>query len=230
MIIFKRVFVWAGGALFVGSLAACAYAYGVVWAAPGTGSRFGVLAALAADSLLFAIFALHHSLFARDRAKDLVARIVPPPLVRSVYVWTASALLLAVVLLWQPVGGDLYAVAGWPRIALAALQLAGVWFIARSVSRIDPLELAGITQGSRPDALQIAGPYRLVRHPLYLGWILIVFGAAHMTGDRIAFAAISTAYLVVAIPWEERSLRRVFGAAYADYQRAVRWRVIPFVY
>ena len=151
-------------------------------------------------------------------------------MIRSFYVWIASALLLVVVVLWQPVGGDLYAVAGWRRIGLLALQLAGVWLIARSVAQIDPLELAGIRPAARREALQIAGPYRLVRHPLYLGWILIVFGAAQMTGDRFAFAAISTAYLLVAIPWEERSLRRAFGAAYAEYERIVRWRVLPFVY
>ena len=57
-----------------------------------------------------------------------------------------------------------------------------------------------------------------------------VFGAAHMTGDRLAFAVISTAYLVVAIPWEERSLLRVFGEEYARYKQQVRWRVVPYLY
>jgi len=227
---FERVFVWAGGAIFVLSLAACAYAYGAVWATPAAGSRPGVPGAIAADIVLFAIFALHHSLFARDAIKDRVARVVPPRVIRSFYVWIASALLLLVVALWQPVGGDLYAVTGWRRIGHAAIQLAGIWLIARSVAQIDPLELAGIRPEVRREALQIAGPYRLVRHPLYLGWILIVFGAAHMTGDRFAFASISTAYLLMAIPWEERSLRRAFGAAYAEYERIVRWRVLPFVY
>jgi methanethiol S-methyltransferase len=226
----ERLFVWAGGAMFVLSLAACAYAYGVAWASAAASVRFGTAATLAIDVLLFTVFALHHSLFARDAVKDRLARAVPSRLIRSVYVWVASTFLLGVVLLWQPVGGDLYAVTGWPRAGHVMLQLAGVWLIARSVSQIDPLELAGIRPASRRDTLQIAGPYRLVRHPLYLGWILIVFGASHMTGDRFAFAAISTAYLVVAIPWEERSLLRAFGDAYAEYQRAVRWRVLPFVY
>jgi methanethiol S-methyltransferase len=112
----------------------------------------------------------------------------------------------------------------------AAVQLAGLWLIARSVAQIDALDLAGIRPSARSEALQIAGPYRWVRHPLYLGWILVVFGAAHMTGDRFTFAAISTLYVLVAIPWEERSLGRAFGPAYADYQRAVRWRVVPFLY
>ena len=79
-------------------------------------------------------------------------------------------------------------------------------------------------------ALQTDGPYRLVRHPLYLGWMLIVLGAAHMTGDRLAFAVITSLYLVIAIPWEERSLERTFGDAYRRYQVDVRWRAIPYVF
>ena len=190
----------------------------------------GAVSAVVFDAVLFAIFALHHSLFARDAIKHRLVRTVPARVLRSFYVWTASVLLLVVLALWQPVPGDLYTVAGWRAIGHAALQLCGLWVIARSVSRIDPLELAGIRPASGSDALQITGPYRWVRHPLYLGWILVVFGAAHMTGNRIAFAAISTGYLVIAIPWEERSLRDAFGPAYTDYQRAVRWRVVPFVY
>ena len=51
-----------------------------------------------------------------------------------------------------------------------------------------------------------------------------------MTADRLTFAVITTAYLLVAIPWEERSLRRIFGEPYIRYQQAVRWRVVPYVY
>jgi len=59
---------------------------------------------------------------------------------------------------------------------------------------------------------------------------MAVFGTAHMTGDRLTFAATSSIYLFVAIPWEERSLVRTFGKKYEDYKRQVRWRVVPFVY
>jgi protein-S-isoprenylcysteine O-methyltransferase Ste14 len=100
----------------------------------------------------------------------------------------------------------------------------------QSVRAIDALELAGIRSQSEAAGLQVVGPYRLVRHPLYLGWILVVFGAALMTGDRLTFAAITTLYLVMAIPWEERSLRTAFGSDYDRYMRLVRWRMIPFIY
>jgi protein-S-isoprenylcysteine O-methyltransferase Ste14 len=227
---FERLFVWTGGVLFVLSLAACAYAYAVLWASPAATAGIGAGRAIVINVLLFAVFALHHSVFARESIKQRVARVIPPGVIRAFYVWTASVLLIVVLAMWQPVRGEVYAVTGWPAVGHALVQLGGLWLIARSVARIDPLELAGIKPATRVEALQIAGPYRFVRHPLYLGWLLVVFGAAHMTGNRLAFAAISTAYLLIAIPWEERSLRHAFGTAYTDYQHAVRWRVVPFVY
>ena len=186
--------------------------------------------ALAFDAALFTLFATHHSLLAREPVQRAIA-FVPSHLMRSVYVWTASALLFAVCLSWRPIGDDVYRLTGALAMALALVQIAGAGLIARSVARIDPLELAGIRSPRRSDAgLQTSGPYRIVRHPLYLGWMLVVFGAAHMTADRLAFAAISSFYLVIAVPWEERSLMKSFGPAYANYQRRVRWRVIPYVY
>ena len=155
------------------------------------------------------------------------------------YVWIASLLLGLVCISWRPIGGDVYHAHDVAAVALTAVQLAGFWIIARAVAKIDPLELAGIhapesdAAGSTmagPSALQITGPYRWVRHPVYLGWILIVFGAAHMTGDRLAFAAISSLYLVTAVPWEERALRQSFGQEYDRYMRQVRWRVLPYMY
>ena len=228
---FDRVFVWSGGALFALALAACAYAYLFVWSTPAASALArNPLSGMAINAALFAVFALHHSLFARQSIKHHIAHIVPDRLVRSFYVWTASLLLLVVLACWQPIAGEAYAVTGWRAVAHAAVQVGGLWLITRSVATIDPLELAGIKPTSGRDALQITGPYRWVRHPLYLGWLLAVFGAAHMTADRLTFAVISTAYLCVAIPWEERSLLRMFGEPYARYQRTVRWRMIPYLY
>ena len=186
--------------------------------------------AIALDAALFSVFALHHSLFARDAAKRWLDR-VPRELIRSVYVYIASSLLILVFVAWRPIGGELYRLNGLLEAAFAALQLGGVGLIARAVARIDPLELAGIrrTSGST-EQLQTSGPYRWVRHPLYFGWVIAVFGTPHLTGDRLTFAAISTAYLMLAVPWEERSLVRAFGDDYRRYQRDVRWRMIPFIY
>ena len=224
-----RALVWLGGALFVASLALCAWWYLFVLGRllPPAGWR-----PLVFDALLFTIFALHHSLFARDFARAWLARI-PAHLHRSIYVWVASLLLIAVCLLWRPIGGELYDASGVRGAAHIAIQVLGVWVIARSVALIDPLELAGIRPPaglSNADGLQTSGPYRWVRHPVYFGWVLAVFGTRHMTGDRLAFAAITLVYLAAAVPWEEKSLMRSFGSGYAQYMREVKWRMIPFIY
>ena len=236
----NRVFAWLGGILFVGSLAFCGFTYLMTWSTPvSAGIRWG---ALALDVALFSVFALHHSLFARTRAKQAMCAMVPDHLLRSVYVWIAALLLVMVCAAWRPIGGEMYRVGGiWQALNVIA-QLLGVWLIARAVAGIDALELAGIRQVRLPapsgvegkpattNGLQTGGVYGVVRHPLYLGWVLVVFGAAHMTGDRLIFAAISVLYLAVAVPWEERSLVGSFGDEYVRYQQLVRWRMIPFIY
>jgi protein-S-isoprenylcysteine O-methyltransferase Ste14 len=167
---------------------------------------------------------------ARPAIKARLEGIVPPSLIRSTYVWSASLLLVVVCLFWRRVGGTLYHIA-LPWLALnAAVQLIGFILIARAVTAIDALELAGIRRGGQPQALQITGPYHLVRHPLYLGWMLVVFGVAHMTADRLLFAALSSLYLMVAVPWEEQSLEREFGDGYKRYKEVVKWKIVPFLY
>jgi protein-S-isoprenylcysteine O-methyltransferase Ste14 len=78
--------------------------------------------------------------------------------------------------------------------------------------------------------LVTTGLYGFVRHPLYFGWMLLVCAAPHMTMTRLTFAVFSTSYLAIAIPFEERALIRVFGPQYREYQRRVRWRMLPGVY
>ena len=228
----ERLFVWIGGAWFVASLALTAWWYAT---SLGRVKPFAGWRPLAYDAILFSVFALHHSALARRATQAAVLRIVPDRMLRSVYVWTASLLLILVCLLWRPIGGDLFHAAGPRAFVHAVVQLSGLSLIVLSVRAIDALELAGIRRpgpgaGAPGGALQSHGPYRLVRHPLYLGWMLIVFGAAHMTGDRFTFAVITSLYLVIAIPWEERSLERTFGDAYRRYKGEVRWRAIPYVF
>ena len=223
-----RFFQWLGGGLFVASLAYWAGWYLVVLDRSSSAAGAGAPEAILSDAALFTLFAAHHSILARDAIKRKLA--IRPDLIRSVYVWIASILLFVVCVSWRSIGGEMYHASGAAAAALVIVQLIGAWLIAQSVACIDALELAGIRPPRNESSLQTSGPYRWVRHPLYLGWILVVFGAAHMTADRFAFAAISSIYLLVAVPWEERSLRQSFGNAYADYARSVRWRVIPYVY
>ena len=224
----EGIFAWSGGVMFALSLAVCAYAYLIVWATPAAHGLSP--AAIAVDALLITVFAVHHSVFAREQVKAALARVLPERLLRSFYVWIASVLLILVCVLWVPVGADLYRTTGPLAFVHAGVQLYGIWLIAQAVRGIDPLELAGIRRESVRGPLQIRGPYAFVRHPLYFGWVLAVLGPAHMTGDRLVFGVVTTLYLLVAIPWEEQSLLRSFGDEYARYRRAVRWRIVPFIY
>jgi protein-S-isoprenylcysteine O-methyltransferase Ste14 len=226
----ERAFQWLGGALFVSALAYCGYSFAEVWSSVPAGTAECNGRAIVIDAIIFSAFAAHHSVFAREPVKRWLMRLIPEPLLRSFYVWIASALLIAVCFAWQPIGGEIYEVRGWRAGLHAAIQLAGILVIAGAVRTIDALELAGIRPHSTRQSLQITGPYRLVRHPLYFGWLLTTFGAAHMTGDRLIFAVISAFYLVIAVPFEERSLIASFGADYTSYQRQVRWRMLPYVY
>lgn len=226
-----KAFAWMGGGAFVASIGAFWWWYLVALGHPHEAAE--TLMPLACDAALVGVFATHHSIFARQSIKRRLS-VRLPGLERSLYVWVASLLLILLILLWQPVGGVLYESSRSMAWVHAAVQIAGGWLIARAVSGLDPLELAGIRQAAgtppKPEALQIRGPYRWVRHPLYLGWVVALFGAARMTGDRLAIAGLTSLYLVIAVPWEERSLMQSFGPDYTQYRKQVRWRMIPFVY
>jgi protein-S-isoprenylcysteine O-methyltransferase Ste14 len=240
---------WSGAAVFLGSLLYCAYFYLVRLGQPAPVPTASVPTAVVVNTLLFSSFALHHSVCARTGVKASLARVLPRGLERSAYVWLASLLFLAVCLLWQPVPGMAWQASGVGRWLLHAVQLGGLVLTVRSAARIDIWELAGVRQAraasfpSAPSAadlsvqsvapstpLTISGPYRWLRHPIYLGWVMLVFGMPTMTMGRLLFASISSLYLIVAIPFEERSLTAEFGPAYRDYQRQVRWRLLPGVW
>jgi protein-S-isoprenylcysteine O-methyltransferase Ste14 len=222
-----------GAVLFAGSLLYFLFSYVVTFSeiAPGPWSA----AAVAADVGLFALFALHHSLFPRERLRAWVARTVSPALERSVYVWIASLMLIAVCRLWQPLPGVVWQVPAAVAWLLPLVQLAGGWLALRSAAIIDVWDLAGVRQAKgrpegRPLEFKTEGPYGWVRHPIYLGWFLLVFGVGTMTMTRFVFAVISGVYVLVAIPLEERSIRRAAPGRYEEYMRKVPWKLLPGVY
>ena len=188
---------------------------------------------IAFDVALFSIFALHHSLFARDMIRKRITQMVGA-LERSVYVWIASVLFIAVCAWWQPIAGAAWRI-DQPALAwtLRAAQLVGVWLAIRSAMAIDLLELAGVRPARTVDFktdFKTSGPYGWVRHPIYLGWFLMVFGVPHMTTTQCVFAVTSSVYLLIAIPFEERSLRHSSSGAYDRYMREVRWKILPHVF
>ena len=192
---------------------------------------------VSANIALFTIFALHHSALARSGAKRVVERVLTPALERPFYVFCASVLFLAVCLLWRPVPGELYRLEGAGALPGYIVQLTGIVLTARGSSALGAADLAGLrlvreAHGTRTPAatLETSGLYGFVRHPLYFSWMLVVFGAPHMTMTRFVFAAVSTGYLAAAIPLEERGLIRTFGDDYRRYRQQVKWRMIPGIY
>ena len=234
--VLHAIVAWTGGALFVISLLWFLYSYFVRFGRVATDGT--VVEPLLIDAGLFAIFALHHSVLARARARAAVARVLPPQLERSSYTWIASLLFIGVCVLWQPVPGVLYDVRGPWSWLLYAVQATGVFLTARASAAIGTLDLAGVRQvrdaqhGRQPRhaPLETRGLYGFVRHPLYFAWVLVVFGTPGMTATRAVFAVMSTLYLAAAIPLEERSLLQTFGAEYERYRRKVRWRMLPGLY
>jgi protein-S-isoprenylcysteine O-methyltransferase Ste14 len=231
---FARAMAWAGGAVFVASLGFFAWCYAVGFDTRTlTAPAPDTAAALVTNTLLFTVFALHHSVMARTAVKAWVARAMPTQLERSLYVWIAALLFVVTCAWWRAIPVVFYDVR-WPwKGACLAAQAYGVWLTVRAAAVIDPLELAGIRQvygTARAPTFKVVGPYHLVRHPIYLGWVLITFGAPLMNGTKLSFAIISTAYLVLAVPFEEQSLLEAFGDEYRRYQARVRWRMIPGLY
>jgi protein-S-isoprenylcysteine O-methyltransferase Ste14 len=230
-------YAWGAGAVFVTSLLYLLYFYFLQLDRPRTEPVFPA-AAFLIDLSLFALFALHHSVMARVSAKAWFARRSAPELERATFVWVASLIFIVVCAAWRHVPGDLYRADPPLRWILLAVQLTGIVVVVESAARLDVLDLAGVRQVQAAEGmhapaatpLQITGGYRLVRHPIYFGWVLMVFGSPHMTMDRLAFAAISTAYLMIGTVFEERGLEREFGESYREYKRKVRWRFIPGLY
>ena len=134
-------------------------------------------------------------------------------------------------------GGNGWQVGGGVAWVGRLVQALGVFLTIAGARAIDVLELAGLRQiggpiraGGMPSVFKTTGVYGLVRHPIYLGWLLMVFAEPTMTASRGVFAVVSSLYLVVAIPLEERSLAATAGPAYDNYRKTVRSRLIPFIW
>ena len=228
-----RTIAISGALAFAASLIAGGYAYAVSYgetAVSETSTR-----SIAIDLLLFSAFGLHHSLFARDGVKRRVRAWVGPELERSVYVWVASVFFAAMTWWWQPIAGVLWRAGGVVGWLLMLVQLGGAVLMLAAGRLSDVRGLAGLgSAAARPDIAMSEpisrGPYAVVRHPLYLAFLLLLWPVQVMTGTRLLFAALFTAYVLIAIPLEERDLRRTFGPAYEQYARRVRTRLIPGLY
>src|SRR6266699_2597847 len=194
-----------------------------------SGPRSSLTVALAINFSLLGLFALQHSLMARQWFKTAWNRIVPEVVERSTYVLFSSLALLLLFWKWQPMGGMIWSVGSTPgRLALQVSYGFGWLTVLITTCLINHFDLFGLRQvwlhllGRTYTAIgfRTPGPYRVVRHPLYVGWLLVFWSAPVMTSAHLVFAIVTTAYILIAIQFEERDLVR-FHREYAEYRRQV---------
>lgn len=194
-----------------------------------SGPQSPFLEALAINAALLGLFALQHSVMARSWFKAAWTRIVPSSVERSTYVLFSSLALLLLFWKWQPMGGVIWNVESAPgRLALEALYACGWLIVLIATFLINHFDLFGLRQvwlylRGRPYiaiGFRTPGLYRYVRHPLYVGWLLVFWSAPVMTSAHLVFAIATTLYILVAIQFEERDLARIHGE-YAEYRRRV---------
>jgi protein-S-isoprenylcysteine O-methyltransferase Ste14 len=188
----------------------------------------GVVAALSINASLLAIFALQHSVMARPAFKRWLTQFVPEAAERSTYVLMSSLALIALFLGWSPMGGVFWNVQSDLGRGLLRAGFAFGWLtVLVTTFLINHFDLFGLRQvwkyfrGLPYVGLKFVtpGPYKLVRHPLYVGWLFAFWCAPTMTAAHLLFALLTTAYILVAIRFEERDLAAFHGREYRDYQR-----------
>jgi protein-S-isoprenylcysteine O-methyltransferase Ste14 len=186
--------------------------------------------ALVVNLALLMVFAVQHSVMARPAFKRWWTRFVPHQAERSTYVLFTCFALILIFWLWQPMGGviwDIQHPVG--RGLMWGLFAFGWGLVLVSTFLINHFDLFGLRQiwlylrGKPYTPLHFVtpGPYRLVRHPLYVGWFFAFWATPTMTIAHLVFALMTTAYMLVAIQFEERDLIAHHGRTYADYRRRV---------
>ena len=231
----KRIFTFLyGTASYLVFLATFIYAIGFI-------GNFGVpksldaassgpwQTALFVDLGLLSLFAVQHSVMARPAFKRVITGVVPAAMERSTYVLASSVALLLLFWQWHPLGGMLWQVQSrMGRVALYAACAFGWALVLLATFVINHFDLFGLRQvwrhllGQPQAGLEFGTPflYRIVRHPLYLGWLCAFWSTPLMTVTHLLFAAVTTAYILVALRFEERDLMAVHPE-YTEYRRQV---------
>jgi protein-S-isoprenylcysteine O-methyltransferase Ste14 len=186
--------------------------------------------ALLVDAGLLTLFAVQHSVMARRWFKEWWTRFIPPAIERSTYVLFASLALIVLFWQWRPLGLSIWTIADpsfrvglWTVAALGWIQVLVTTFL------INHFDLFGLRQvwlqliGRPYTKLNLAtpAPYRIVRHPLYLGFLLAFWSTPTMTAGHLFFAVMTTGYILTAIQFEERDLIHEHGPAYERYRQTV---------
>ncbi len=188
------------------------------------------------NTALLGLFAVQHSLMARPWFKERWTQLVPKPIERSTYVLLSSLALILLFWQWRPLGGVVWLVEDPVGAAILRAFFAFGWgLVLISTFLINHFDLFGLRQvwfyfrgiPYSPPVFRTPALYKFVRHPLYVGWFFAFWMTPTMTFAHLLFATATTAYILIAIQFEERDLVREHGRAYEDYQRSVPM-LVPF--
>jgi protein-S-isoprenylcysteine O-methyltransferase Ste14 len=195
-----------------------------------TGTNTSVIEAVVINMLLLALFAVQHSVMARQGFKTWWTQYIPKPVERSTYVLLASLCLLLLFWQWRPMPAVVWQVED-PHMAVtvALISFAGWIIVFTSTFMINHFELFGLSQVAnhladrQAPAASFYTPllYKFVRHPIYLGFIVAFWAAPVMTVGHLLFAAVTTIYILLGIYLEEKDLVAMFGDQYREYRRRV---------
>jgi methanethiol S-methyltransferase len=186
------------------------------------------------DGLLVLGFSLQHSGMVRRPFRRLLGGLLPEEAFGAFFALASGAVLLTLLLLWQRSSFELVSVQGpwrWGFRAAYFLAAGGFAWAARALGGFDPLGVRRVLrrligQEKRPMPLVVRGPYRWVRHPIYLFTLVLLWSCPDVTADRLLLNVLWSAWIVAATRLEERDLEAVFGDGYRRYRREVP-RLVP---
>ncbi|MBC2709958.1 MAG: isoprenylcysteine carboxylmethyltransferase family protein [Desulfosarcina sp.] len=191
--------------------------------------ELGITGRLLLDTLLCLLFFIQHSIMVRRRFRLWLTRTVRSDFHGALYAATSGFCLLILAGLWQPVGSAIWLPEGWIRWAMTAVFLAagaGTWWGSRSLGDFDALGVkpameAFDSKKTAPIPFTVRGPYRWVRHPLYLFSLVIIWSCPIFTADRLLHNVLWTIWIIIGATMEERDLVGCFGDAYRSYRETV---------